>query len=300
MQEHPLPKIGPGLGSRSRIWGRVQQKLPFLKYRHTNSKTNEEILLIQRLAEGNTWTDFIPPEWIDIYDAYFEETKSIPLPEREIAKIDKDVPRTFGLFVRNARLLRLNFPADLSSYYNGLRDVLIAVSRDRGYCQGINFIAASILLHTHNVRQATIILNFLLKHRKLEILFDPKYSALMDYMRIFEKRLRKFVPNVYHHFKKCEFTVVSYAIEWFTTCFIVTSPGELSNCVLDLLIAGFEDIMIRVGLGLLKVLEDKLLRLDFEGLHQQFKHLVMTLDSYEIMVQALPIVVPRRMSLLEV
>jgi hypothetical protein len=260
---------------------------------------NEEKIAIAQLAEGYCWSDFIPAEWIDIYNVYFEETKNTPLPEREIVKIDKDVPRTFGLFVRNARLLRLNFPANLQPYFDGLREVLIAVSRDRGYCQGLNFIAATILLQTQNVQKAAVILNFLLKHRKLEILFDPKYSALMDYMRIFEKRLRKFVPKVYKHFKKCEFTTVSYAIEWFTTCFIVTSPGELSYCVLDLLIAGFEDIMIRVGLGLLRVLEEKLLRLDFEGLHQQFKHLVMTLDPYEIMVQALPIVVPRQTSLLE-
>jgi hypothetical protein len=64
--------------------------------------------------------------------------------------------------------------------------------------------------------------------------------------------------------------------------------------------AGVEDAMLRVGLGLLKVLESKLVKLDFEGLHQKFKHLVATVDPYDVMVQALPIVVPRRMTILEV
>lgn len=295
-----LPKIGPGLGSRSRVWGRVDQKIPHIKFHFNNEKVEEEKHSVAVLSTGAGWLDFIPLEWVEIYGTYYNETKDTPLPEKELVKIDKDVPRTFGLFVRNSRYLRLNFPNDLQRYYDGLRDVLIAVSRDRGYCQGINFIAASVLLQTASIQSSAIILNFLLKHRKLEILFDPRYSALLDYMKIFEKRLRKYVPNVYHHFKKCDFTTVSYAIEWFTTCFIVTCPGELSLCVLDLLMAGVEDAMLRVGLGLLKVLESKLVKLDFEGLHQKFKHLVATVDPYDVMVQALPIVVPRRMTILEV
>lgn len=300
MIESKLSKVGPGLGSRTRIWSRVHQKFPDLVYRRFTDKLEEEKQLILKLASGENWEDFIPSEWIDIYNAYYDETQILPIEERELIKIDKDVPRTFGLFVKNARLLRLNFPNDMTCYYNGLRDVLIAVSRDRGYCQGINFIAASILLQTASVKKSSIILNFLLKHRKLEILFDPKYSALLDYMKIFEKRLRKFVPNIYHHFKKCEFTTVSYAIEWFTTCFIVTCPGELSLCMIDLLVAGVDDAMLRIGLGLLKVLEGKLLKLDFEGLHQQFKHLVSTVDPYDVIIQGIPIVVPRRMTILQV
>lgn len=293
----PLPKIGPGLGSRSRIWSRVLQKVSSSNH---ISLPLEERHLLERLSRGDTWIDFVPPEWVDIHAAQYEDSRSQPMDEREITKIDKDVPRTFGLFVRNSRIMRMTFPSNMDPYYDALKEVLILVARDRGYCQGINFLAASFLIHTGDRKESGILMSFLLKHRRLEILYDPRYSSLLDYMKIFEKRLRKYCPRLYRHFKRSEYTTVSYAIEWFTTCFIVTCPGELSLCVFDLLLAGFDDIMIRIGLGLLVVLEEKLLKLDFEGLHQQFKQLVMLVDPYLVMVHALQFQFHRKLSILDV
>jgi TBC1 domain family member 10 len=300
--ETDLRKIGPGLGSRSKIWKRVYNKISTSKssFPFVTSKS-DEYYLISQLASEKTWLDFVPKEWINVHSGCYDNySKSVQLDEKEIMKIEKDVPRTFGLFVRNARFMRLNFPANLSQYIDALHEVLSYTVIDRGYCQGLNFIAASFLLQLADKRNSFILMTFLLKHRKLEILFDPRYSTLLDYMKIFEKRLRKYCPQIYRHFKKHDFGTVSYAIEWFTTCFIVTCPGELSLCIIDLLIAGFDDIMIRVGIGLLQFLQDKLLQLDFEGLHAHFKQLVMYADPCQVMICAFRIPCESHISILEV
>ncbi len=354
-----LTKIGPGLGSRQRIWERVQAKIFSDAYPYTTWQPNhhlpntdtpsrypltlnntastiqqlppttpiassfipmipeKERRLLQNLANSlnlpthssgskssnnsnSAWLEFIPIELIDIYYAIYDEMKVLPISEKEIMKIDKDVPRTFGLFARHARHLRLNFPSDMSAYYDALKSILCAISYERGYCQGINFIVAAMLIQYPHEKQVYTILSYLLKYQYVGILFDPRYSSLLDYMRLFEKKLRKHNRNVYNHFKKCDFTTVSYAIEWFTTCFIVSSPGELSLCVLDLLIARFDNIMIRVGLALLDFLEEKILQLDFEGLHQKFQFLMTNADPIVIMANAIKMKLDTEVNYLQV
>ena len=45
--------------------------------------------------------DFVPPEWKEIYGAYYEEVKNLTVSEVEKDKITKDIHRTFGLFNKN-------------------------------------------------------------------------------------------------------------------------------------------------------------------------------------------------------
>lgn len=337
-----LPRIGPGLGCRSKIWMRVYNRLYNNEELQADPLTAKEKLLLQQLAFPNInhlaksykdhpnalWLTFIPSEYRDYYESIFEELANLSISEREVIKIDKDVPRTYGLFARNSKMLKLTIPENtisiniatelpprhdsesdlrntnilrstlqqalskpschiMTAYYISLKNILLAISFERGYCQGINFMVAALLLHFPYEREVYTIMAYLMKYRFVGILFDPKYSSLLDYIRIFEKKLRKHNRRIYRHFKKTEFTAVSYTIEWFTTCFIVSSPGELSLCVLDMLIAGFDNIMLKIGLSLLDHLEEALLALDFESLHANFKNMMMTADPIAVMARAL-------------
>ena len=104
----------------------------------------------------------------------------------------------------------------------------------------MNFLAAKLLLIENDPKVAFIVLSFILRQRHLLVLFDPHNSCLMDYMNIFHKRLRRHNRIVYRHLKLINFPPLCFTIEWFTTCFIVSSPGNLSTLVLDLIVAGFE------------------------------------------------------------
>lgn len=52
---------------------------------------------------------------------------------------------------------------------------------------------------------------------------------------------------------------------------IIIVKGDLSSCVMDLLLLGVDDIMIRVGLAIMDFLGDKLVFLNDEELQMEFK-----------------------------
>lgn len=284
-KKRSLAKIGPGLGPRRRIWSVVHQRSQRLMHFYL---TDAECRALERLAEGAQWMDLIPEEWVEIYGAFFDEAKSLAADERELTNIEKDIMRTFSLYTRNARKLRLQFRTiDLEPYYDALRDVLVAASHERSYCQGLNFLTAAFLIHETSSRNAFILLSYLLKQCHLEILFNPKCSSLLEYMNAFEKRLRNHNRKLYKHFKRQNYPPVCYSIEWFTTCYVVSCPGDMSNCVVDLILAGFADAMIRVGLALLDALQYKLLRMDGELLQMNFKAEAIAADPNEVMCRAM-------------
>lgn len=280
-----LTSLRAETGTRLNIWQRVYV---WFSDNQFLSLTPLEIDVLKQLANGMR-SEFIPEVWRNIYSAIFDEYDTIAIDEREKNKIDKDVPRTFTLFARCSRSLKINLPEDMSEYHEALTKVLRLASVDRGYCQGVNFIAAQLLVDLADTKEAFIVLSYLLKNCQMEILFDSRYSALFDYMRIFEKKLRRYNERLYKHLKRCQFRASSYAVEWFTTCFVVTCPGEMAMCVIDLILGGVNDIMIRVGLSLLTALQHRLIRLNFEKLHEQFKDYCMKADLVYVIVNALKI-----------
>ena len=172
-------------------------------------------------------------------------------------------------------------------YCNRLENVLKTTSHQSQYCQGMNFIAAVFILMDFTSKEVFICLNYLLRQCYLEPLFNAKASSLMEYMAIFEHKFLEQDSVLYHHLQEMNFTSICYAIEWFTTCFIVPCPGELSYLVIDLLMAGFPDIMIRVGLAIMQQLRDQLLGRDQEGLMSDFKGLCNALNPIHVVSIAL-------------
>lgn len=144
-------------------------------------------------------------------------------------------------------------------YLSALRAVLVAISADDGYCQvvlkkivvtadhfvflhlqGMNFLAAKLILFENDEKAAFIVMSYILNQRHMKHLYDARNPFLFDYMNIFQKRLRRHNGRVYKHLKQIDYPPAMYSLEWFTTCFIVWCPGILSSCVLDLLISGLE------------------------------------------------------------
>ena len=204
----------------------------------------------------------------------------------------RDVPRTFSLYIEHQRYLRLEFPENMGLYCAALQQVLEAACHQDfgcGYCQGMNFLAATFLLSEASKRNAYIIFSYVVKQCNLEILYNPKCSSLLEYMQYFEQRLASHNKAVYDHLMREEFPPLCYTVEWFTTCYLVSSPGELSACVIDLLLLGFNDIMIRVGLALMDHLEPVILRSNAEKLQLNFKKMLLLANCVEVMSRALMI-----------
>lgn len=285
-----LVKIGPGLGKRSKLWAIVKKKM---KSKDKFALTEKEQVSLDNLTIDKEWMDLVPLEWQATYGEMFDTACCRePIRPKTKDQIARDVPRTFSLYVEHARYLRLQFTNDMSSYCEALQSILELAchqSYSCGYCQGMNFLAATFLLSEANCRSAFILFTYLLRHCHLEILYNPRCSSLLEYMMYFEKRLETHNPTVYKHLQAEEFPPLCYSIEWFTTCFLVSSPGELSACVLDLMLSGFDDIMIRVGLALMDHLESVILQSNAEKLQLNFKRMLLLANSVDVMYRALQI-----------
>lgn len=245
------------------------------------------------LVSGRGWIDMVPTEWVDIYAATYDEisVKSSDHPDKK--NIEKDIRRTFGAFsssINQFGFLKNNKDI-LDRYCKDLELVLLTyvVSSSRGYCQGLNFIVALFLVNNMTAKETFILLCYLLKQRHMEVFFSSKCSSLMEYMKIFEIKLKKHNKEVYKHFKTHNFGSYCYAIEWFTTCFVVTNSDILASCVMDLLLLGMDDIMLRVGLSITRIIKDQLLGLDQEALQTEFKKLIRKVDAVKALTGAMAI-----------
>ena len=203
-------------------------------------------------------------------------------------KIQKDINRTFGLFCRSSQVASFVFGLKRGAYLKSLHHVLVAASRKYGYCQGMNFIAANFLLH-YPERDSFILFCYLMEQRHMECLFNPKSAGLVDYIKVFEKRLKLHYKKVHEHLKNIGFVGFCYAIEWFTTCFLVSNPNELSACVIDMLMVNIKDTLIRIGLAVVANLEPYLLQYDLEQMQVNFKSMVMGLRAVDVLTVAVSI-----------
>ncbi len=247
------------------------------------------------LVHGREWIDMVPSEWVEIYAATYDEisTKSISSDHPGKKSIEKDIRRTFGAFsnsINQYGFLKSNKDT-MDRYCKDLEVVLLTyvVSSSRGYCQGLNFLAALFLVNNLTSKEAFILLSYLLKQRHMEVFFSSKCSSLMEYLKIFEIKLKKHNKEVYKHFKTHNFGSYCYAIEWFTTCFVVTNSEVMASCVMDLLLLGSDDIMLRLGLSITRLVKDQLLGLDQEALQTEFKKLIRKVDPMKALAGAFAI-----------
>jgi len=250
-----------------------------------------DIQKLSQLVKGHQWITNVTCDCNDRYGAIFDDFKkrlaAIGFQVTPVAqKIQKDVNRTYGLFCRNSQVASFLFGLKRAAYLKSLHVLLLAAAEQFGYCQGMNFIAANFLLH-YSERDAFILFCFLMNERNMRALFVPQSSCLVDFIRVFDKRLKLLYRKVYEHLKAINFSSFCHAIEWFTTCFLVSNPGELSSCVFDMVLLDVNDALIRIGLSVLANLETKLLSMDLEEMQLCFKSLVMELRAADVISVAL-------------
>lgn len=184
-----------------------------------------EVNMLLLLKFGLKWLDMVPQEWIEIYGAIFDESDSFTYDESQLRRIGRDVTRTFGAFSKQSKIADFALRNTLETNINSLRIVLKILSHKLNYTQGMNYIAAMIILVEPSIRNCFILLCFLLFQRHIHVLMNPNSSSLSEYVKVFDRKLRKFNKPAYKHFQNLNYFSLCFAVEWFTTCFIVSNPG---------------------------------------------------------------------------
>ena len=85
--------------------------------------------------------------------------------------------------------------------------------------------------------------------------------------------MEQFLPLLHNHVRKEDISIDSYSTQWYTTLFVPSLPYEYTLRIWDLFLADGLPILFRVILSILKLLQDQLLKVDFEGIFITLRNL---------------------------
>ncbi|KAL9316837.1 hypothetical protein ACSQ67_017838 [Phaseolus vulgaris] len=132
----------------------------------------------------------------------------------------QDLPRTFP-----------GHPwLDTPEGHAALRRVLVAYSfrdSDVGYCQGLNYVAALLLLVMKTEEDAFWMLAVLLENVLVNDCYTNNLSGCHVEQRVFKDLLAKKCPRIASHLESLEFDVSLVATEWFLCLFSKSLPSEV-------------------------------------------------------------------------
>lgn len=167
-------------------------------------------------------------------------------------QIDHDLPRTFP-----------GHPwIDTAEGQASLRHVLVAYSfrdSDVGYCQGLNYVAAFLLLVMKTEEDAFWMLAVLLENVLVNDCYVDNLSGCHVEQRVFKDLLAKKCPRIASHLEAMKFDVSLVATEWFLCLFSKSLPSETTMRVWDVLFNEGAKVLFHVALAIFKMKENEIL-----------------------------------------
>ncbi|KAJ8528382.1 hypothetical protein K7X08_022074 [Anisodus acutangulus] len=161
-------------------------------------------------------------------ESYYEDlTKAVQDKVTPATKqIDHDLPRTFP-----------GHPwLDTAEGHTALRRVLVAYSfrdSDVGYCQGMNYVAALLLLVMKTEDEAFWMIAVFLENVLVSDCYSKNLSGCHVEQRVFKDLLNKKAPRIAAHLDALEFDVSLVCTEWFLCLFAKSLPSETTLQVWD-------------------------------------------------------------------
>jgi len=226
-----------------------------------------------------------------------------PAPGSIFEVIERDLTRTYPRHARFETAVinggRSAGGADEAGGVAALRRLLRAyatLDEVCGYCQGMNYVGALLLVHGHHAARSQndpsrslgedaeeacfwLFVACLRGPRtKLRELYLPSMVGCRRALAVYGGFLAKLRPALSRHFLAEGLAPTMYATHWFVTVFCAQFPSALVARVWDqFLIEGWKPVY-KVAVALLACNERELLALDFEGLMAWLRQLPETVD----------------------
>ncbi|CAD8186866.1 unnamed protein product [Paramecium pentaurelia] len=173
-------------------------------------------------------------------------------------QIRLDVHRTFPD--------NINFQ-DQTVLSESLVNVLKALSEaipDMGYCQGLNFLTAALIMVT-NDENAFWILYRLMTHYNLTAKYKDPNSLYREFY-ILDNLIQQYHPYTSKILKRHNIDLFYFTTEWFITLFSTALPINLFYRVFEIFLVEGEKTIFRCALAIIHFKEQKLTQLnDFEN-----------------------------------
>eukprot|EP00921_Rhytidocystis_pertsovi_P022834 GHVQ01036383.1.p1 GENE.GHVQ01036383.1~~GHVQ01036383.1.p1 ORF type:complete len:412 (-),score=55.41 GHVQ01036383.1:668-1903(-) len=134
---------------------------------------------------------------------------------------------------------------------------------DVGYCQGMNFIAATLLLVFDEVTAFQCLQSLMLRYGMKDF-YLPSFPRLKVTVFQLDRLVEAFLPNV--HTKLASFDIHSdfYSMRWFMTLFAYDIPRPTLLHIWDQFLLKGWKVIFKVGLALLYHIQDQLITMQFD------------------------------------
>ncbi|KAF6210884.1 hypothetical protein GE061_013995, partial [Apolygus lucorum] len=148
-----------------------------------------------------------------------------------------------------------------------------------GYCQGLSFLAAVLLLHMSE-SEAFYMLKQLMFRRGLRARYLPDMTALQVALYQLSRLLHDKLRDLYDHFDSLDVPPTLYAAPWLLTFFASQFSLGFVARVLDLVFADSPNVLFKVAIVLLRHHKDELLKCDtFESAMSFLKNDLPKVDT---------------------
>ncbi|XP_022820305.1 rab GTPase-activating protein 1-like isoform X4 [Spodoptera litura] len=181
------------------------------------------------------------------------------------AVIQRDIARTFPAhdFFREAGGLGQDSLLRMARAY-------AVYDHEVGYCQGLSFLAATLLLHMPE-EQAFCLLVRLMYGYGLRELYKDGFEALYMRLHQLDRLMEEQLTDLRAHFQELGVEPHMFASQWFLTVFTARFPLPLVYHILDVFLLQGIDTLFQVALALLSRSRKDLLQHDFEGVLKYFR-----------------------------
>ncbi|KAK7869744.1 hypothetical protein R5R35_008281 [Gryllus longicercus] len=179
--------------------------------------------------------------------------------------IQRDINRTFPAhhFFKEAGGLGQDSLYRISKAY-------AVYDQEVGYCQGLSFLAATLLLHMPE-EQAFCVFVKLMYDYGLRDMYKDGFENL--HMRLYQlnRLMEEHLPQLWQHFSEKGVEFHMFASQWFLTLFTARFPLYFVFHILDVFLLQGVDTLFQVALALLMMCKKDLLQLDFEAILKYFR-----------------------------
>ncbi|XP_043918763.1 TBC1 domain family member 14 isoform X1 [Protopterus annectens] len=251
-------------------------------------------------VRGKVWTLAIGNELNithELYDICLarakDKWKSLSTAGPEVEHDEKDTGSTVADREASLELIKLDISRTFPNlcifqqggpYHDMLHSILGAYTcyrPDVGYVQGMSFIAAVLILNLEAADAFISFANLLNKPCQMAF-FRVDHGLMLTYFAAFEVFFEENLPRLFAHFKKNNLTPDIYLIDWIFALYSKSLPLDLACRVWDVFCRDGEEFLFRTALGILKLYEDILTKMDFIHIAQFLTKLPEDITSEEL------------------
>eukprot|EP01135_Chromosphaera_perkinsii_P011898 Nk52_evm15s2531 gene=Nk52_evmTU15s2531 len=209
-----------------------------------------------------------------------EKYPSISLPSKEIvAQIELDIERTFPnhwlfeIFPQTSNIS--DFPPGLRSLFN-LLVVYAMYNPAVGYCQGMSFVAAVLLMEATDADTQCILppleehvfwclLSVLEREKYLRGYYDPSLSRIHHHAAIIDKLASTHLPKLHAHLKNHQLHPLMYATQWLMRLFTSLPCWDAVLMYWDFFLLRGVNTIFNIAMSILAIAEGDLLQMEDMG-----------------------------------